>query len=36
MRQGLPGTARQNQGDSISPMPALKQIRGIEFPLLAA
>ena len=36
MRQGLPGTARQNQGDSILTMPALKQMSGIEFPLLTA
>jgi len=36
VRQRLPGTSRQNQGDSISTMPALKQISGIEFLLLAA
>ena len=40
MRQELPGTARQNQAiqvrDSMVMMPALQQVSGIEFLLLAA
>lgn len=46
MRQGLPGTSRQNQagkknqpgnsGNLVATMPALQQVGGIEFLLLAA